>query len=257
MSQGQAPDCHCFGQLHSAPAGKSTLARNAAFALLALIVALRGPGPAIDAWVGERSGAQLVAVASAGAAIILAALALRLWIDRRGLRRELAEARTELDALPPGLPVGATAPAIALAGIDGTTVTLEALLARGQSIILLFVSPQCGPCWMMLPSFAQWQATLAGRLTLALVSTGTADENRRLVDTHGIGDVLLQEKTEVMKAYRVRATPTAVAISPDGRIASTTVEGGRPIEPLIRLTLQGGSTRRRSVRAAAAADRPS
>jgi uncharacterized membrane protein YphA (DoxX/SURF4 family) len=28
MARGDAPDCHCFGQLHSAPAGWRTLVRN-------------------------------------------------------------------------------------------------------------------------------------------------------------------------------------------------------------------------------------
>src|SRR5205807_1270564 len=28
LAKGRKPDCHCFGQLHSAPAGRSTLVRN-------------------------------------------------------------------------------------------------------------------------------------------------------------------------------------------------------------------------------------
>src|SRR5438552_6841190 len=28
LSRGEQPDCHCFGQIHSAPAGPSTLIRN-------------------------------------------------------------------------------------------------------------------------------------------------------------------------------------------------------------------------------------
>ena len=43
MSRGEAPDCHCFGQLHSAPAGRGTLVRNAALSGLAAIVAVHGP----------------------------------------------------------------------------------------------------------------------------------------------------------------------------------------------------------------------
>src|SRR4051794_39641151 len=30
MARGRAPDCHCFGQLHSSPVGWTTLTRNAA-----------------------------------------------------------------------------------------------------------------------------------------------------------------------------------------------------------------------------------
>ena len=42
LRHGRRPDCHCFGQLHSAPAGPSTLVRNAAFMVLAGVVLWRG-----------------------------------------------------------------------------------------------------------------------------------------------------------------------------------------------------------------------
>src|SRR3712207_3335387 len=35
LARGRKPDCHCFGQLHSAPAGWKTLARNAVLAAVA------------------------------------------------------------------------------------------------------------------------------------------------------------------------------------------------------------------------------
>ena len=38
LSRGRTPDCHCFGQLHSAPAGPSTLVRNLVLAALAAVV---------------------------------------------------------------------------------------------------------------------------------------------------------------------------------------------------------------------------
>ncbi|HZQ83637.1 MAG TPA: MauE/DoxX family redox-associated membrane protein [Acidimicrobiales bacterium] len=42
LAHGRRPDCHCFGQLHSAPAGPGTLARNAVFIVLAGVILLRG-----------------------------------------------------------------------------------------------------------------------------------------------------------------------------------------------------------------------
>lgn len=42
LANGRRPDCHCFGQLHSAPAGPSTLVRNAVFVVLAGLVLWRG-----------------------------------------------------------------------------------------------------------------------------------------------------------------------------------------------------------------------
>src|SRR5436309_3697763 len=38
LARGRTPDCHCFGQLHSAPAGPSTLIRNLVLALLSGVV---------------------------------------------------------------------------------------------------------------------------------------------------------------------------------------------------------------------------
>src|SRR5205085_11239986 len=38
LALGRTPDCHCFGQLHSAPAGWSTLVRNLVLALIAGLV---------------------------------------------------------------------------------------------------------------------------------------------------------------------------------------------------------------------------
>ena len=86
LARGEAPDCHCFGQVHSAPAGRGTLVRNAVLAALAAIVVVEGPGPSIPDWVSARTPAELVAVAAGAAAIALAGLALRLWSDRRDLR---------------------------------------------------------------------------------------------------------------------------------------------------------------------------
>ena len=42
MWKGEAPDCHCFGQIHSEPVGKRSLIRNAVFAILTLFLVIRG-----------------------------------------------------------------------------------------------------------------------------------------------------------------------------------------------------------------------
>src|SRR3982750_2497324 len=42
ISKGHAPDCHCFGQIHSEPVGKRSLIRNIILALFAGVLVLRG-----------------------------------------------------------------------------------------------------------------------------------------------------------------------------------------------------------------------
>jgi peroxiredoxin/uncharacterized membrane protein YphA (DoxX/SURF4 family) len=238
LSQGQAPDCHCFGQLHSAPAGRETLVRNAALAVLAGTVVIWGPGPAVDTWIADRIGAELAAGALAVIAALLASVAFQLWRDNRSLRGELEDAQEELALFPAGLPVGAMAPSFSLPTAHGGTLSLEALCARGQPVLLIFAHPKCGPCWMMLPHVRHWQQTITDRLTVALISSGTPEGNRDVVEDQGIVDVLLQDDHEVMDRYRMEVTPSAVVVSPDGRIASATVVGSRPVEPLVRWTLQ-------------------
>jgi len=44
MAKGNAPDCHCFGAIHSEPVSKKSLIRNLVFAILAFILVARGAG---------------------------------------------------------------------------------------------------------------------------------------------------------------------------------------------------------------------
>ena len=57
LARGRAPDCHCFGQLHSAPASWKTLARNgvlAALAVVSLVGNLIDEQKSAFAWLGDR-----------------------------------------------------------------------------------------------------------------------------------------------------------------------------------------------------------
>jgi thiol-disulfide isomerase/thioredoxin/uncharacterized membrane protein YphA (DoxX/SURF4 family) len=238
MRRGEAPDCHCFGQLQSAPAGRSTLARNAGLAALGIVIIADGPGPSISSWVSDRTGAELAAVGTGAAAVLLGAIAMSLWVDRRRLQGELEEATDALAGRPPGLPVGSVAPSFALADLAGGTQTLESLLSRGLPVVLAFVSPDCGPCQSMFPELGRWQASLGERLTVAAVSRGAPEDNRPIAEEHGISTLLLQENMEVMQVYRTSATPTLVVINADGTIGSPIVGSAFSIEPLIRVTLQ-------------------
>src|SRR4051794_10712615 len=63
MSKGRAPDCHCFGSLHSEPAGWSTLIRNGVLAVVALFVIARSPsdtGSSLIGWIGDLSTGEVI-----------------------------------------------------------------------------------------------------------------------------------------------------------------------------------------------------
>jgi hypothetical protein len=61
LARGRTPECHCFGQLHSAPAGWKTLARNGILAAVAGFVLWEGyeggDGPSALSWLGAISAA--------------------------------------------------------------------------------------------------------------------------------------------------------------------------------------------------------
>src|SRR4051794_34227024 len=169
MMRGEEPDCHCFGQIHSAPAGGLTLVRNAVLAALALVILAYGSGAAVDTWVGARSTPELVAIGAGIFALAAVAYALTLRAEATRLKGELVIARSGAAVTRRGVPVGADAPAFALKDLHGEIVSLAALRERGQPVLLMFMSASCGPCAAFIPTIQQWQQTLGGRLTMAII----------------------------------------------------------------------------------------
>jgi hypothetical protein len=200
-------------------------------------VAIDGPGPSLSAWIGDRTAAELVAVALGIAAVVLGVLAVTFWRKSRTLARDLASAQERLSSLPRGLPVGTMAPEFTVhSARSGLPVTLEDLRAPGLPAVLIFVSPGCGPCQEIFADVGRWQVALAEDVTVAVISEGDRADNIASLQ-NGSGDVLVQDEWDVVKAYKVRNTPTAVAITADGRIASALVSGAG-IESLVRLTVR-------------------
>ena len=88
LLQGRRPDCHCFGQLHSMPAGWTTLARDVWLAIIAAFVAIMGwqdLGPSAFSWVQHVSTGALVA--SGGVLLLIAVLGFDAWFSLELLRQ--------------------------------------------------------------------------------------------------------------------------------------------------------------------------
>lgn len=238
IARGEAPDCNCFGQVSSSPAGPRTLVRNVALAAVAVFVAAYGAGRDLGAWSGSRSAAELVAVVLGGAAAGLAIAAWKLRGDNARLKTELDKAEASLELFPPGLPVGAAAPEFALESVDGQTVSLTSLLARNRPIAMVFVSPNCAPCRLMAPDLAGWQRTLSDRLSIVLIASGPAAETRAFAQRHKMTDVLIQKEAEVFNAYRANASPSIVIVNRDGTIGSRIRSSQGIVEGVVRHALR-------------------
>jgi thiol-disulfide isomerase/thioredoxin len=256
LARGRKPECHCFGQLHSAPAGWKTLARNGVLAAVAGFVLWEGyeggAGPSAVAWVVPLSTAQLLLFLSG---VLVLALLAGQWVFLVHLLRQNGRLLVRLEAveasLPEGggvaapsangtpvnqaegLPVGSAAPEFSLSGLYGETLTFEALGSSDRPVMMLFTDPGCGPCNAMLPEVGRWQQEHAHKLTLALISRGEVEENKTKAQEHALKNMLLQKDWEVSESYEVRGTPSAVLISPDGKVASPVAGGAEGIRGLL------------------------
>jgi thiol-disulfide isomerase/thioredoxin len=257
MARGEAPDCHCFGAIHSEPAGARTLARNLVLLVFAAAVAAIGwdnAGPSAVHWIGRLHGPGLVAVAGGAALLVLAALTamgmLTLLRQNGRLLLRIDELEERLDGagpagpaqLPadhPGLPIGSPAPAFSLSGLYGETITLASLTAQDHPVLLLFTDPGCGPCNALLPSIAEWQRVHSGELTIAVLTRGAAEDYLPKAREHGIAGVLLDGELAVYNACQAIGTPGGVLVDPRGRIASPVVGGADAIAGLIAQALGG------------------
>jgi peroxiredoxin len=150
---------------------------------------------------------------------------LRLEAIERQLGARAAAQRRE----PAGLPVGTVAPDFELPDLAGARRKLSEF--RGRDVLLIFFNPECGFCTKMADDLAALPLDAGGRRAMPLVvTTGDPDENRRLVERHGIRCVVLrQEQMEVAARYRARGTPMGYRIDAAGRIASELAVGGEPL----------------------------
>jgi peroxiredoxin/uncharacterized membrane protein YphA (DoxX/SURF4 family) len=255
MSQGRAPDCHCFGQLHSEPAGWSTLIRNAVLAAIAVFLIVRSPGEtghSLIGWIGRLDTDETIlgvlAVVALAAAIAEGWLLVhllgqngRVLLRLDALESALAEggavvpqpAQAVAAAPPAGLPEGSPAPAFRLEGILGETMTLDALRGAGKPVMLVFSDPGCGPCTALLPEIGKWQRDHAAKLTLAVISRGSADANRSKIGETSLSNVFLQKDREVSNSYKAHGTPSAVIVNTDGTIGSSVAAGADAIRGLV------------------------
>ena len=150
MVHGRAPDCHCFGQLHSEPVGWRSLIRNAVLAILALGVVAAGrttATPELIARLGRLSTDERI-----GLIIAVALLAVTVGQDFALVRlaRSHRDLLMRLQAVEAGhihphpnaddTPViisdtglrSPPAPSFELPNLEGERVSLEQLLVPGS-----------------------------------------------------------------------------------------------------------------------------
>jgi peroxiredoxin len=176
----------------------------------------------------------------------------RILLRLEAIEKRLGARPQEQRREPGGLPVGTPAPDFELPDLAGVRHKLSDF--GGRDLLLIFFNPKCGYCTRMAADLAALPLEGGnGRAIPLVLTTGDADENRKLVEQHGIRcTVLLQEEMEVASQYRAQGTPIGYRIDAAGRIASDLAVGAEPLLELAaaplsrRLAATGGSANERN-----------
>ncbi len=254
MAKGNAPDCHCFGQIHSEPVSAKSLIRNAVFAMLAFVLIISGrenQGLSLfDSSNNSSEGNFMTLILSLATVGLLAAAVyfLKLISEQQTqiMRRiEILELtshdgkeieRENLSNPHDGLPIGAPAPDFELPDANGRNVAFEHLLMNAKPMLFFFVSPNCNPCAAMLPEIEAWQTELGDKINFVFISSGKAKENSDKFAGETAKQILLQNEREVSTLFGAQWTPTALLINADGTIASHVAAGDAAIRELVEKT---------------------
>jgi peroxiredoxin/uncharacterized membrane protein YphA (DoxX/SURF4 family) len=254
LVRGRKPDCHCFGQLHSAPVGWTTLARNGVLAAGAGWLVSRG-----QSRVGPSVWRHLASAGSDERRLFLLGACVVCFLLFRAIRRIEPAEPESVDLEPESaddrpkdhdsqqtenpapreivpLPIGSPAPEFALPGITGERRSLKALVDQGKAVLLVFSSPYCDPCRTLAPKIGHWMRERQDSLNIVVLSRGDVKDNLTKLKDLEVSRVLLQPDFEVSEAYGCSATPAAVLVGADGLIQSDLVVGGEAIKELIAST---------------------
>lgn len=248
MAQGNAPDCHCFGQIHSEPVGKKSLIRNIIFALMALVLLFSGrtnQGTDLAATAGGMVQIVLILFLAVVGVLLLGYL-VKVAAQQNEIMRRLgvlefasgdpgAVERNEAGAPSDGLPIGAPLPDFSISDLNGRVVQLDHLLMGRKPFLFLFVGAQCAPCESLLPEIREWEVLLGNKLKFVFVSHGDLELNKQKFGTDPQRTVLVEKGRELANRLNAKWTPTALYVDADGNIASHIAAGDSAIRRLIEL----------------------
>jgi peroxiredoxin len=126
-----------------------------------------------------------------------------------------------------GLKAGTPAPDFRLPRIDGGELSLADL--RGGRVLLVFSSPDCGPCDELAPRLQQAHLERPD-LQVLVVSRRDVEANRAKAAKLGLTyPIVLQKQWEISLKYAMFATPIGYLIDEEGMLASDVAVGVGPI----------------------------
>jgi peroxiredoxin len=229
LARGRKPDCRCFGQLHSVPAGWKTLARNGGLAAIAGFLVWQWWGGDVGA-VGWTGNTWVIGMPVLVGVALLSGFLVH-WRNGRfaggadvstlSAGRGGTCGKAGGDGVRQGAPtvrrVGEPAPEIEVRGPSGDAVNLWSI--EGGETLVVFYNPDCVFCQRMLPDLRLWERRPSeGALEMLVISAGP---ERLELDS----PVLFDRKRSVFREFGVGETPSATLIDAEGRVASDVAFG--------------------------------
>ncbi len=136
-------------------------------------------------------------------------------------------------AEPSGFTVGEPLPEFRAADLEGNEVSLSEL--RGKQVLLVNWSPRCGFCTKIAPELAELQPELRARgVEMVFLTLGEADENRALLEEHGLEPTVLLLGPSPNEVFPGIGTPSAYLVDSEGKAASELKVGANDVPELAR-----------------------
>ncbi|MDY7078420.1 MAG: TlpA disulfide reductase family protein [Chloroflexota bacterium] len=139
--------------------------------------------------------------------VAIIGLFLRMNQLQQAVLAALASSQAGMPEQEMGLEIGTQAPDFTRSDTNGTTVSLEAY--AGQKVLLAFSSTHCSACKEVYPHLKAFSESRGG-VQVVMMSEGSAEENRQLVQTRGFAFPVLPVldwEDEVMLDYQVPGMP--------------------------------------------------
>jgi methylamine dehydrogenase accessory protein MauD len=131
-----------------------------------------------------------------------------------------------------GPEVGHMAPILSVKSISNEPIQIGGPAATGRSRLLMFVSATCPVCKKLLPIAKSFAA--GENLQVILIGDGDVDEQRRMIEEHGLQALPYLIAPEVGMAFQVGKLPYAVLIDREGVIrAKGLVNSREHLESLV------------------------
>src|SRR6478752_401088 len=206
-------DCGCFGALGDSQVTRVTVWRNAALvlsALLAVVAGLQGVGLIGAVVDGDALPWIATATLMAAVAVLVAYRAPTTAPSSDGPRLD-AEGNYQRQPTPRATVLTQKGQLVLLS--DQT---------RTSALLLVFLSPGCGPCGRLGPLLAGWNEELAPVSVRAVVNALPYLDGQSYFDPFGT----------TRDAFGV-GTPAAVLLGTDGRLAGGPVQGEQEVRDFV------------------------